>query len=69
MSDAVYSKLELVGTSNESIEDAIGKAVAAATKQGHTVDWVEVIETRASVREGVVKQFQVVLKAGVRLPV
>lgn len=68
MSDPVYTKIELVGTSAESIEDAIRKAVAAAKHQGHAVDWIEVMETRASVRDGHVNHFQVVLKAGVRLP-
>ncbi len=69
MSDrTVYHKVELVGTSSDSIEDAIAAAIAHAGAHGHTVDWFEVIETRGAVKDGAVSTYQVVLKAGARLP-
>lgn len=67
MSEPVYRKLELVGTSADSIEDAIRNAVTAACQSGDRVDWFEVVEVRGAVRDGKVKNFQVVMKAGVHL--
>lgn len=67
MAEPVYRKQELVGTSPDSIEDAIRSAVTAASQAGDRVDWFEVIEVRGAVRDGQVKNFQVVLKAGVHL--
>ena len=69
MSDPVYRKLEVIGTSPVSIEDAISRAVAVAAPAGGTehADWFEVQEIRGAVRDGKVMQFQVALKLGVRL--
>ncbi len=67
MTDPVFRKLEIVGTSTVSIEDAIARGVAATATAGETVDWFEVLETRGAVREGKVHQYQVVLKVGVRV--
>ena len=67
MTDAVFRKIEIVGTSIVSIEDAIAKGVAAASASGDEVDWFEVQETRGAVRDGKVHQYQVVLKLGVRI--
>jgi len=67
MSDPVYRKVELVGTSATSIEDAIAHGVAGANlADGEHADWFEVQELRGHVREGKVSQFQVVFKLGVR---
>jgi hypothetical protein len=66
MSDPVFRKLEIVGTSAVSIEDAIARGVAAVAT-GEAVDWFEVLETRGAVRDGKVHQYQVVLKVGVRV--
>ena len=67
MSDRVYKKVELVGTSEIGIEDAISNAVAAAAKTLEHVDWFEVIETRGHVNDGKVAHYQVVIKVGFRL--
>jgi hypothetical protein len=66
MTDAVFRKLEIVGTSTLSIEDAIARAVASAATD-NAVDWFEVLETRGAVRDGNIHQYQVVLKVGVRV--
>ena len=68
MTDAVYRKQEYIGTSLNSIEEAIGNAVAAAANGAH-VDWFEVQETRGAVRDGKVHQYQVVIKVGIRCTV
>lgn len=63
-----FKKIELVGLSKASLEDAINNALAKAVKAGDQVDWFEVQEIRGAVQEGKVGQYQVVLKVGCRLP-
>jgi flavin-binding protein dodecin len=67
MSDRVYKKVELVGTSEIGIEDAISYAVTAAAQTLEHVDWFEVMETRGHVNDGKVAHYQVVIKVGFRL--
>ncbi|MCW9035783.1 MAG: dodecin family protein [Alphaproteobacteria bacterium] len=67
MSDRTYKKIELVGTSSESIEDAISGAIATASKSLDHIDWFEVVETRGHVVDGKVGHYQVVMKVGFRL--
>ena len=67
MSDHTYQKIEIVGSSPTSIEDAIQGAVARAAKQYPNMNWFEVVETRGHISNGAVAHYQVVLKAGFRL--
>ncbi len=67
MADRVYKKVELVGTSSTSIEDAVSNAVTAACKTIEHVDWFEVMETRGHVKDGQVAHYQVVIKVGFRI--
>ncbi len=67
MSEHVYKKLELVGSSKDSIEDAVRNAIAAAGKRVTNVEWFEVQETRGHVENGQVAHFQVVVKVGFRV--
>lgn len=67
MSENVYKIIELTGTSSESVEKAIRNAVSHASKTVRHLSWFQVCETRGSVKDGVVEEFQVVLKAGFRL--
>ena len=67
MQDHVYKKVELVGSSSASIEDAIQNAVATASKTLKHLEWFEVVETRGHIADGKVAHFQVVLKAGFRI--
>lgn len=67
MSDHVYKKTEIVGSSKKSIEDAIETAIERASKTLNHVDWFEVVETRGHVQDGKVGHYQVVLKVGFRL--
>lgn len=62
--DKVYQIIQLVGTSQQSIEDAINNALAKAGENGHKVDWFEVAETRGFVSDNKVQYYQVVLKLG-----
>lgn len=67
MSDAIFKKVELVGTSDTSIEDAVNNALAKAAQTVRNIRWFEVLETRGSVEEGKVGQWQVTLSIGFRL--
>ncbi len=67
MSGHVYSKSEIVGTSEVSVSDAIGSAIERASKTLRNVEWFEVGEIRGHVKDGKVFQYQVVLKVGFQL--
>ncbi|HGY09854.1 dodecin [Oceanithermus sp.] len=64
---AVYKKIELVGTSDESLEDAIRTAIKKASETLRHLDWFEVKEIRGKIGEGDVQSFQVVLQVGFKL--
>jgi flavin-binding protein dodecin len=63
----VYSVSEIVGTSTESIDDAIKGAVGRASKTLHNLDWFEVSEIRGRIEDGERCHYQVRLKVGFRL--
>ncbi len=67
MTDHVYKKVELVGSSKDSIEAAIETAIATAGKSLKNLDWFEVVETRGHIEKGQVAFYQVVLKVGFRI--
>ena len=69
MSDKTYKLIELVGVSENSIEEAIQNAVARANQTLKNLDWFEVIEARGMIQDGTVNQFQVKIKVGFRLNV
>jgi flavin-binding protein dodecin len=62
-----YKKIEVVGTSATSIEEAVSDAVAKANQSVKNLRWFEVVETRGRIKGGEVDQFQVTLKIGFRL--
>ncbi|MCL9683437.1 dodecin [Legionella maioricensis] len=64
MSDKVYEIIELVGTSQESIEQAIDNAITQAAKSYSKLDWFEVLETRGFIDDKKVKYYQVRVKIG-----
>jgi len=67
MSDHVYKVVELVGSSKDSIEDAIQTAIKRASQSLRDLRWVEVVQTRGHIENGEVQHYQVVLKAGFTL--
>ncbi|NNJ25243.1 dodecin [Alienimonas chondri] len=64
MSDHVYKKLELVGSSETSIEDAIQNAVNRCGQTIKDMRWFEVVETRGHLEDGKVQHYQVTIKVG-----
>jgi len=67
MSENVYSVSEIVGTSADSIDDAIRGAVGRASKTLHNLDWFQVSDIRGRIEENERCRFQVTLKVGFRL--
>lgn len=67
MSDHVYKKIEVVGSSKKSVEDAIQNAIGVAAKSLNHLDWFEVKEVRGDIQDGTVGYYQVTLKVGFRL--
>ena len=64
MQDHVYKMIELAGSSETSIEDAIQNAITRAAKTLHDLRWFEVVETRGQIENGRVVHYQVVIKVG-----
>jgi hypothetical protein len=62
--DHVYRVIEIVGTSEDSIEDAISQAVTRADKTLRNLRWFEVVRTSGHIANGVVEHYQVTLKVG-----
>jgi flavin-binding protein dodecin len=64
MSDHVYKVVELVGSSEKSIEDAIATAIGRASETVRNLRWFEVVQTRGQIENGRVRYYQVTLKVG-----
>ncbi|WP_137886103.1 dodecin [Pseudomonas sp. 2FE] len=62
-----YKKIELIGSSPISIEEAINNALAECAKSVRNMDWFEVVETRGHIENGKVGHYQVTLKVGFRI--
>ena len=62
-----YKKIEVIGSSSKSIEDAIKSALAECNKTLHHLEWFEVVDTRGHIVEGEIVHYQVTLKIGMRI--
>ena len=68
MNEHIYKKVELTGTSKNSMEEAIQNALARASKTVRNMRWFEVVETRGAIGDnGKVAEWQITLKVGFRL--
>ena len=67
MTDHVYRVTEIVGSSPQSVQQAIRNGVERAGQTLRNVEWFEVTEIRGQVADGAVAHFQVGLKVGFRL--
>src|SRR3954462_8979371 len=64
MQDHIYKVVELVGSSEKSIEDAITAAISRANETVRHLRWFEVVQTRGHVENGKISHYQVTLKVG-----
>jgi dodecin len=67
MNDHIYKKVELVGSSPTSIEEAVSNAIARASKTLRNLRWLEVVETRGHIQGGKIDHWQVTVKVGFTL--
>jgi flavin-binding protein dodecin len=63
----VYKVIDIVGSSETSVEDAIAVAVERASQTLKNLRWFEVVQTRGQIDEGRVQHYQVMLKVGFTL--
>ena len=67
MQEHVYKVIELAGSSEVSIEDAIQTAISRASRTLKHLRWFEVLQTRGHIEDGKIRHYQVVLKVGFTL--
>jgi flavin-binding protein dodecin len=69
MDGKTYKLIELTGTSDTSIEEAVQTALAEAVKSVRNLRWFEVTDTRGTIDSstGKVSEWQVTIKAGFRI--
>ncbi|MEX2607947.1 MAG: dodecin [Kiritimatiellia bacterium] len=67
MSDHVYKKIEVVGSSTESIEKAAQRAVSKASESVHNLRWLEITDIRGHLADGKIEHWQVGVKIGFTL--
>lgn len=67
MAGRVYKYIELTGTSNAGIEDAVQGALARASSTMRGIDWIEVKDIRARVENDKIDHWQVMLKVAFAL--
>jgi flavin-binding protein dodecin len=64
MNDHIYKKIELTGSSTDSIEEAVRNAITKASETVRNMRWFEVIETRGYIENEKVAYWQVTIKVG-----
>jgi hypothetical protein len=67
MSDMVFKKINITGTSTTSVEDAVQNAVNKASETIRNLRWFEVKEIRGAIVDDGSLQWQVTVKIGFAL--
>ena len=67
VSEHIYKKIELVGSSATGIEDAVNNAVKRAAKTVRNMRWFEVSEIRGHLADNKIDHWQVSVKVGFTL--
>lgn len=67
MSNRTYRITEIVGTSTDSVDQAIKNGIERAGKTLRHIDWFEVTQIRGHAKDGTVDHYQVGMKVGFRL--
>jgi len=67
MEDHVYRTIRVVGSSKDSVSDAIDRAISRSSKKLHNLRWFEVVETRGNIKDGRAENYQVTLRIGFTL--
>ena len=67
MPDRTYKILEVVGVSEDSVQQAVRNAVTRAGRTLSGLGWFEVKEIRGMIKDADVTEFQVTVRIGFRL--
>jgi flavin-binding protein dodecin len=67
MSNRTYRVTEIVGTSEQGIDQAVRNGIDRAAGTLRHLDWFEVTQVRGQIVDGKVEHFQVGMKLGFRL--
>lgn len=67
MADNTYKVTEVVGTSSDSVAQAIRNGVQKSSETLRNLDWFEVTEIRGHLEDGKVADWQVGIKLGFRV--
>jgi flavin-binding protein dodecin len=67
MPDNTYKIIEVVGVSDDSVQQAVRNALIKASKTIRNIDWFEVKNIRGSVNKKGEPTFQVEIRIGFRL--
>jgi dodecin len=67
MTDHIYKKIELTGSSSIGLQQAIESAVSKASETIRDMRWFEVVETRGHIADGKIAHWQVTIKVGFSL--
>lgn len=67
MSDHIYKKLELTGSSTRGIEEAVNNATRKASRTLHNLRWFELVEIRGAIEGNAVSHWYATMKTGFTL--
>lgn len=63
----LFRVTEIVGSSQEGVDDAIRNGISRASQTLRNLDWFEVTQVRGQLENGQIAYWQVGLKVGFRL--
>jgi len=64
MENHIYKKIEIIGTSEKSSDDAVKNALAKASRSIQNLRWFEIVESRGTIVDGSIERWQVTIKVG-----
>jgi flavin-binding protein dodecin len=67
MPDRTYKLVEIVGSSETSVHQAVQNAITRAAASLKGLGWFEVTQIRGRIKDGDVTEFQVTVKIGFRI--
>lgn len=67
MANRTYRVTEIVGTSEQGIDEAVRNGIARAAQTLRHLDWFEITEVRGQIVDGAPQHYQVGMKLGFRL--
>jgi dodecin len=67
MTNRTYRMIEIVGTSQQGVDDAIVNGIQRAKSTIRHLDWFQVTEIRGHLQDGEIADWQISMKVGFRL--